>query len=443
MRKLLLISAATVAWAGYAHAGDVALGLGYFGTSTDNIRRTATDPKKEWTNAAMVGVAYRENGAKLAAHATAQAEYRDYHRDTLPNDTLFYVDSAALWTILPQRFTWTLQDRYDQVPRDASLAFTPANREAINVFSTGPDVQWNLTPINVIVLGARYGNTHFDERNDDHNRYTGILRWRYTHDQTTNTSLNFESQKIKHTTDPSPPAVVVPDDYGRDDLYVRFDRRNPSSRLVLDLGESRVDPSTTEELQKSLVRFNLAWNTTSTSALGLGFSREYLDIGSSLLATIAAPSGPEPFAPAPALPPDIAAGDVFYSERTQLFYRRDGEIGTEVSVYQRDLDYTTISQDRRETGGRVRLSYANSPTLTTTVAGQRTDYEYRNIVRDDEETTYSILFSYRATPRVTVGLEGQRNTRDSSDPQSEYTETRFLLGLTYNTNQQLTPVARR
>jgi hypothetical protein len=426
-----------------AVAGEAGFDVGYAGQYSDNIDRLPEGGRRELINSALFGVGYQENSAELAAQVTLQAEYRDYRHETYPNQTLYYGNAAAVWNIEPRRFLWSLEDRYAEVPLDAARALTPSNRQGVNVFDTGPDYITYLNPVNAMVFGARVGNTKLQGQNGDHNRYTGIWRWRYQPDPTTTASLNLESQKTDFINQPAPPAAS--EDLRRDDLYLRLDRRNPVSRVRLDLGETKIKRDQTDGMSKNLARFSWAVQLTTESIVGVGAAREYSDIGSSFLSRVTDPTEADPMnPPASAVPADVATSDIFYGKRIQMFYRTSGsDVEVDASGYWRELVYETMPENRLEEVAHLRIAYNNTATLTTAIIGEGGNYEYRSIERSDRERSYAVQVSYRMNPTLTVAVEARRTDRTSTDPAAEFRENRALLSLVYSTNRRLAPMAQR
>ncbi len=70
-----------------------------------NITRT-TDPRAEWTETLFGGIAYAERTVDLTARLLAQVEKRDFVRNTYQNDTAYFLNGAAVWTIVPQQLSW-------------------------------------------------------------------------------------------------------------------------------------------------------------------------------------------------------------------------------------------------------------------------------------------------------------------------------------------------
>jgi hypothetical protein len=425
-----------------AHAGQLGFGIGYIGEYTDNMQRLPANPQEEWTNSVSAGVAYRDDSPELAANVRAQVEHRDYTREIYPDETVGYLASAAVWTVVPRRLQWAFVDRLDQLPQSATSAFTPANRDTVNVIETGPDVLVSLNPVDVLVLGARAGNTWMKEGDADHDRFAAIFRWRHQIDATSQFSLNLQGQKIAYTDAPATPTDRQ--DYLREDLYLRYDRRQPWSRLVLDLGGTRIMPEDgVEDLHEPLLRLNLARRLSSDSAVGLSLGHETMEVGTALLAGVADPTLPEPISAPVAVPADLAAGDVFVSRHGEVFYNRSGPyVGVRADAFQRDLDYQTLLPDRIETGARLQVAYNFTPTLTAGAYGGALKTEYQEVGRLDRDVSYGVVLTYRLSTALTLGLEGSHTERVSSDPLADYQETHGLVRFMYSSNPLFTPAAR-
>jgi hypothetical protein len=147
---------------------------------------------------------------------------------------------------------------------------------------------------------------------------------------------------------------------------------------------------------------------------------------------------------APAIPPDISSGDIYYSQRSEVFYNRTGSyLALHAGGYQRDIDYETTSQDRIETGGRALVTYNLSATFAASLLGMTLRTEYQNFSRIDRDVDYGIQFTYRINEHLSLSLGGRHFERNSTDAPSSYTETRGLLGLLYSTHPVFVPVVRR
>jgi hypothetical protein len=170
-------------------AGEFAYGLGYLATHSDNVTRVPIDERSDWINSYLAGFAYRENSADLVAHVLAQAEYDTYHMHTFGNQTLYYLDSSAVWTVSPQRFTWTVEDQARQALINSTGVVTPTNEVGINVLSTGPDALLRFSPVQSLALGARVGDVYTGSVDADNKRFNGSAGWLYQASSVTTYSL--------------------------------------------------------------------------------------------------------------------------------------------------------------------------------------------------------------------------------------------------------------
>jgi len=430
---------------GIAWAGELGLGIGYAGTYTDNVNRSEGGSTDEWIHSYIGGFGYRENSADLAARIQAQVEHRDYEHKSYEHETVGSMEAAAVWTISPQRLIWTFEDRFEQVPQDATQVDTPNNREAVNVANTGPDLLFPVTPVDTLVVGARVGHSYFRESNFDHMRYSGIARWRHLTGPSEIYSLNFEALSAKFTEMEGSQSGSTVADYFRSDLYLRYDRRTPLSRFVLDAGATQIGPDNEEEgYSGPLVRLNLATRLSSDSSIGVSGGMEYLDVSTALLAGLADPTVQETIAAPPPVPQTITSGDVYYQKRADVFYTLASTYsGFRLGAFYRERDYEHVNQDQYAWGGRSDASYNFSSTLTAGIYGEATRTEFLEFVRTDREVIYGAMLAYRLQPELTVRVEGRRTERLSSVSLGGYEETRGVVSILYSTSPVFALAGRR
>lgn len=419
-----------------AHAGELAYAFGYVGDYSDNIRRTPVDPQSEWSNSAIAGVAYRENGPALDAHLLAQAEYRDYKNDTYNDGALYFADASLLWRISPQRMNWVFVDRYSQITQDVTLPSTPDNLVNSNVLNTGPDLFIRLGQVNTLVFEMRYGRATYSEGDTDNNRYGASVRWLYSANTDTTYSLNYQAEQIKYENE------ILNDNILRQDSFIRVERRHARARFLLDLGFTQIDRDQAGEVSGYLARLTWSQQLTSGSSAGIQLASEYLDAGTALLTT-AESLTPIPGAPPPSTATGELTSDIFYQKRAEVFYSFNGSnYGLNVRAYYRDIDYEIALQDRNEAGGRLEVTYNPSSLLATTVYGSHLDVQYQSFLRDDRENETGIRFLYRVNRNISATLDGRKTWRYSTGALQEYTENRVLFSLLYSSSPLFAPVRR-
>lgn len=420
-----------------AHAAQAAYGFGYISEYSSNIERTPTDPRNDWINSVVGGIAYEENTADLAARVSGQVEARSYAENTFSDDVVGNLDASALWTLSPQRLTWTVEDAFRMVTLDPTTAATPRNVAGANIFNTGPDAYLRFGPVHTLSLGGRYGNVYVGDADIDNNRYTGIARWLYQSSPRTVWSLNLEHLNVSFDND------VLNENFKRDDAYARLLIRQARSEFTLDAGRSRIDRDRSPELEGSLGRLGWRRELSSESSFGLSAAAGYQDVGAALLGLLTGPTATVA-APVPPTGTDVVTSDLYYTRQADVFYtRRGSRYGGTVRVVARELDFETTLQDRDEAGGSLELGYVHSATTSATLFGDYLKIDYAQIVREDEDIHYGLRLAYLVGRNVSVGLEGRRIERASTDAGSEFVDKRALLTVLYSTAPLYSPLSRR
>jgi hypothetical protein len=405
------------------YAGDLAYGLGYGSLYRSNIAHVAVDPTSEWTNSIMAGIAYVENTPDLQAHALGEAYYLNYKRNTYANETLFNLDSAALWNISPQRFTWMAQDVYTQLPLDVTTTETPANRQNVNVFQTGPEFQMHFSPVQTLVLGARYGSIYTSGDNTDNDRYGGYSRWQYQSTPRTQYSLNYEAFKVwyKDTVDNT--------DYTQQNLYVRADTRPSRSQIILDLGATRISRDQESDVNQNMGKLSWLRQVNPETSMGAYYSVEISNTANDILAGSSAPPG------SPAAPPPGSTSDIYTAKRSQVFYSQHStHFGTALELFYQDLDYQVLPDDNKQGGGNLGIDYYATEVSTITLYGSYAKTKYTDYYRNDIDRDTGLRFSYLLGRNIELRVEGQRLQRASTSPSESYVDNRLLFTVMYTSN---------
>lgn len=450
MGKYLAFSVLVFSFASPLQAGEFAYGLGYTVSHSDNITRVPSNERSEVTDSYLAGFAYVERTVDLIANVLAQGEFRNYRDDVFGDETIYNVNSSAIWIISPQRFTWTVQDRFADEQIDATAVDTPANRANVNVFSTGPDFYVRFTPVNTLALGARAGNVSTGSANADNDRFSGSARWLYQATSISTYSLNFQAMDVNY--DDS----TINTDFVRHDIFLRADYRPSRSRYIVDLGSTKINPDRGQDIDGSLARLSWIRQLTQESAFGISASGEYSDTGTDILTTASElntasssaagiPTISEfPGTTVSGLTSDAVTSDVYYAKRGEIFYnRRGGSLGVDFIASARDLDFETTPQDRKEIDGRLELAFFYSGTTTVTLFTEQLKTDFQNFVREDTERDSGLRFNYRLSRTISAGLEGRRTERTSTVPTEEYEENRVFLRILYSSSPLFSPISSR
>lgn len=430
--------------AGPLQAGEFAYGLGYVPTVDDNITRVPTDKLSDTIHSVLAGFAYQEYTADLVAHVLAQAEYDHYQESTFDNQSLYYLDSSAVWTISPKRFFWTLEDAARQALIDSTVADTPTNRTQINVLDTGPDFFLRFSPVHSMALHARVGDVYTGRANVDSKRVHPLVSWLYEATSMTTYSLNYEALDVKYNDS------TINDDFKRQDVFARAEYRASRTRYTLDLGTSSVNRDRGDDLSDSLVRLILTHELTTESSFGISANHGLSDTGSDILAEsrvlTTTPVTMGSITPSTVLSSALITSDVYLAKRGDIFYTlHSSQIGVSLDASQRKFDFQTIPStgDRKETDGRMEITYFFSATTTASLIADYTKTEYLDFFRRDTDRDFGFRLDYRLSPRTSLELEGHRYDRISTDPLMEFVDNRVFLSVLYSSGPLFTPVHGR
>lgn len=404
-------------------AGDFAYGLGYASEYSSNIMRVPVNEQKEWVNSVLGGVAYEENTPDLAARVWSQVAYLDYKNNVFEDEVLFDLDSSAVWTISPEQFTWSVADVYRQLPTSVTAPETPANREDVNVFATGPDYFVHVSPVQTLVFGARYGNVYTREDNTDNDRLSGNARWEYQSTPRTTLSLNYVVQGVRYKDS------VANEDYVQQDLYLSMRTLPSRSEYILDIGATNISRDRSGDVQQGRGRLSWLRELNPESSAGAWYSAEYSNTGNDVLARSAPPGIP----PASPVAPTAVTSDIYYTKRAQAFYTgHSTRFGMVLQVFGEDVDYEVTPDDNRQTGGNLELAYFHSETFAAVLFGDYEKTEYSELDRRDIDTYAGLRFSHQASREILLSLEGRKTERRSTDPTASYTDNRVLFFVLYS-----------
>src|SRR5258708_1648126 len=253
-----------------ALAGQYDYGAGLALSHDSNITRTPTDPRAEWTEALFAGIAYSERTVDLAARLTAQVERRNFVRNTFRDDTGYFLNGAAVWTIAPQQLSWTVEDLATESLLDLTAPDTPANRTKTNSLSTGPEFTFRINPANIPMIGIRYGRYDLQGPGDNQ-RYTGYGRWLHQLSEPEKVSLNYEATRV----DFAPPTLFP--NFLRQDQFLRYERLSPLNSLILEGGTTHIQRDGGDQLNGRFARVAVLRALTSDSAVRLNLTDQISD----------------------------------------------------------------------------------------------------------------------------------------------------------------------
>ena len=427
-----------------AVAGEYDLGAGFLLAHDSNITRTA-DPRADWTEIWFAGVGYAERTADLTARLNAQVERRDFIRNTYQNDTAYFLNGAAVWTIAPQQLSWTVEDLAGESILNLTAPDTPANRTRTNSLSTGPEFTFRVDPTNTPVIGARYGRYDIRGPGTDNQRYTGYARWLHQLSEPEKLSLNYEAMRVNF----SSPALYP--NFLQHDQFLRYERLSRPNSLLVEGGTTRVQRYGGEETHGRLARVAALHALTSESAVRLLLADQISDSATDSIrgvtsvtspTTIATPT--ETAASAPITGSNVTTGDVYRSQRGEVTYiTQSGRTGYTLQGYVRRVDYATLDQDYREAGGNLTLNSIQTEAVRIYASAEYMKRTFSSLGERDRYRTGILGTTFRLTRSLGASVEFRLMERESNVPLESFLDRRVMLLLGYSTGPQYSAGSRR
>jgi hypothetical protein len=401
--------------------------FGYRGEHSSNITRVPVNQEDEYIHSLLAGFTYVDSSPELSLRFAPSVEYLHYANDTSDDEVRLTLDASSLWTISPQRFTWTLEDNMRQVRLNPTQPDTPSNTVTANILNTGPDFYLRLNPVNTLQLGARFSSIYVESSDVDNERALGYARWLYRTTPLTTLSLNYEALTVNYKNE------VVNQNYTRQDAFLRIETRPIQSTLVLDLGVTKIDRDRADEVDGSLGRLTWTRRLSPESSAGVLAEASYGDTGTDLAETAAAANAPAEDAGG-TVSQNLVAQDIFYAKRGEVFYNSMGSrMAMNVRLFQRELEFKAVPlNDREEQGGTADLTYLYSSTTSAGIFGDSIKTKYLNLIRSDTDTNKGLRFSYRVSRELSTTLELRRSERESTDPTQNFVDKRVMLTVMYS-----------
>jgi hypothetical protein len=405
-----------------ACAAEVSYSLGYRAEYSDNIRREAVNPEHDMANALQAGVRYQDRSRSLDLRLAPSVEYINYRKNTFNDEARLNLDSALLWTVSPERFTWTAEDTARQVRLDSTLPETPTNTATANLFATGPDLYLRAGSANTLQLGARYGDLYVSDTNLDNQRGLGYARWLYKTSPLTTWSLNLEEEHVRFDDQ------VANTNFRRQDLFLGIHTRSSQATAAIDVGRTRIARDRTEEVEGGLAR--LSWNRRLNTENGIGIVAEssLSDTGSDLAATAAAAN-----TSGQTTSQNLIAQDIFRAKRAEVFLNRRGSrFTTDVRAFSRRLEFQIDpTNDRRERGGELAFGYLYSAATSIDVSYSHARTTYSNQALIDIDKSAGLSLRRLITRNVSMAFQLQQDKRNSTDPSRGFVANIVTFTLLY------------
>ena len=418
-RVLLVAGACLTGSAGAATIGyDMNAGVG----RTDNIARVADDEQDATITSVGLQLAVLEDTRRFDADLVGDFTWMDYSGDVFSSELIGNANGRLAIDLFPERLRWTVQDNFGQTRRDLFSVPTPLNRENVNYFATGPDLQFRLGGATTLLLGGRYVRVDFEESPGDSRRTSGWLGAEREMSGTARLSLNVSAEHVKSLSD-----VAIPS-YDRAAAYVGYALEGARTSFSFNVGGNRVKGGDLDD-SGALARLELGRAAGQRSRLTLRLGHELTDSGS-LMGQQADGELPMPGSGTDAL---IQAAQPYtrnYAELGWVITGRRTSVG--VSGGWSDEDYAgSDNTDRQRLTAGLNVSRVLTSRIQARAALVYNTDDYEITAADNHDLSYNLALSVSLGRRLQAEISGERFTFASDLPSSDISETRYWLRLRF------------
>lgn len=430
-RKAIVMPAAFVLLASTAGVGratepgyEISVGV----IETDNVERLPHGGSSDTIFEQEASFTWHERRPFYAADIDADVSHLTYAPRTFNDQFVGNFIGDGRLNFVPEVFSWDISDNFGQGTIDPFGALTPANREIINYFSTGPQLLLPLSGGTFLNVAGTYGKVDYQTSPLDSNRFSGTVGLLHKFSPNSSVSFNVHDEKINFQND------LVNTDYSSQQAYLRFDAKGARTTLNADVGYGRLQgigdsPGTV------IAHLEVSRTLSASSTVAAYVGHEYSDAAEAfrLVQTIGGANLNTQ--------PTLQTGTPFtnnYGTLAWSFHRNRTSLGLTASeykdVYQRGggLNDTRTQFD----GHVVRLL---SPTLELSLTEDYIRDHFENAPASYSQSTTQLNLTWRVGRRVTLDFAYAYAKRSSDLPITEFRENRIWLAIGYGRPAQTPP----
>jgi hypothetical protein len=401
---------------------EVEAGVGH----SDNVTRTDAAQTDDSLASLGLNLNWRERTRRLQGDVVTDVSYVEYLDDTYDAEVIGNANANLVFAIVPETFTWQLQDSFGQARTNPFEPVTPDNRENINYFTTGPDVRFRLGSQMTLQVYGRYTTTDYEESPLDSERTSaglGLFR-----------DLSAASRVgINAVVDESEFDDAVTPSYERRSTYLSYDLTAGRTQVAAQVGYSEVEIDGQEGDGGALVNIRVTRDLSASSSLMVSASRQFTDAGEALGGMAGGEfgggaggglggGGELTASGAPYEGTDYAVAWQFEKRRTSV----------NLGVNWSESDYETQPLLNRKS-----RSYFGSfgrqlrPTLRLELNMNYLSEEFASATFEAEDFETSLNLDWQMSRRLGLRVSAERYDHDTDSGTGEFVENRYFLYLTY------------
>lgn len=246
------------------------LGVG----ESDNVTLVPTDRVSQTIATADADFSLSQQSRLFDDQIKGQFSYFDYLQHAFGSQLVGRFDGLADFAIVPERLTWAMQDNFGDALLSPFAAQTPANLEAINSLSTGPELNLRFGGASFAKLNARYTRMQYETSPFSGNRVLGSLEVGRLLSARSTVSINVNSERVMFEN------TIVNTDFDRSSAYAGYELHGARTDLTAKLGATRVDEGGFET-SGMLAKLELTRKISPASSMSVSAGQDLTDTSAS------------------------------------------------------------------------------------------------------------------------------------------------------------------
>ena len=422
-RKAAVIAACVAAATGssLAAAADFEYEVSALLGQSDNITRVSANEQDETIAGLGLKFSLYQDSSRIKADVVGDIAYNDYLDDTYDSEVLGNLAANATFALIPEHLNWAVSDHFGQTLVDPFTAPTPDNREDLNYFTTGPDVFFSFGSRTRLQLGARYGDTSYEEQPFDSSMVMGQIG--LTRELSSASSLGFVASQQQVEYDDA----TLNGDFDQSEAFLRYSMEGARTTIEADAGYTVLDrDAVSDDEDGVLFRLQFSRKVGAHSVLKLTGGHEFASSGSAFAndqagSDIGVETSPvrqtiQPFTN------EYATFDwTITGRRTEIAF----ETGWSDHSYQ---DGPDLNQTMITFGASARRDITAAMSLSLDYDLSKSDFDVEG---DYDDQLIGLSLDWQVSRFLSLSLQAEHYDRNSDLGNGDYTENRFWLSLGY------------
>ncbi len=420
----LIVFVLSQLYASFTYASEIDYAATFSLTSYENIRRVENPESDEVAETVRLSTRWSENKRNFIGDVSAGIESSKFTEEIEDNRNEGDLNANLLWIFSPNRYEWTLTDVYTHTAIDPRLSDTPLNRQYINAFTTGPNINWRLANTTDIEVRPRIVDYRFEDDLLNNQRANTRVEWIQTPSASTSYGIDVFYETTNYTS-----SSLIDSDYDQKELNLNIGYIRDYLSIQASNGVTKIDSNNYESDYITQYQLDINNQRNETSNIELSVGKSVTDTSRAVTSL-------------------NIDSNITISTSSNLYISRHASIGYNKSyrnldfklyAEKRDEDYFTQNDlDRKVDSVALSTQWMNTRNSVFRLSYNITEADYPLVInqRFDEDQSIFIEYIYRANTNLSYSLSIFDITRDSTAPNESFEDQVLMFSITYSTRSR-------